>query len=346
MKYNMNQWLNEWRSQKIKKSMPILSFPAVQLMGVSVRDLISSSDIQAKGMKMVADRVPSAAAVSLMDLSLEAECFGSKINFSDDEVPTVIGSIVNNQQDADSLKIPPIGAGRTSIYIEAIEKAVKMIDDRPLFAGVIGPFSLAGRLMDVSEIMIYCYEEPEMVTQVLEKVTEFLISYINAYKQAGANGVVIAEPLAGLLSPRLVEEFSGIYCKKIIDAVQTENFAVIYHNCGSSVIDAIDSILAIGAKGYHFGNAIDMEEMLKKVPRDVLIMGNIDPATQFFRGTPASMKEDVVKLLDKCSKYSNYILSSGCDIPPQSSWENIDAYFAAVEEYYQKQNAAVILEKC
>ena len=55
--------------------------------------------------------------------------------------------------------------------------------------GCIGPFSLAGRLMDVSEAMINCYEEPEMVHIVLKKATKFLIDYISAYKEAGADGI-------------------------------------------------------------------------------------------------------------------------------------------------------------
>ena len=116
-------------------------------------------------------------------------------------VPTVTGSIVHSEEEADALKVPEIGAGRTQIYIDAIGKAVELVQDRPVFAGVIGPFSLAGRLMDVTEAMIYCYDEPDMVHTVLEKATEFLIKYINAYKAVGANGVLVAEPLAGLLSP-------------------------------------------------------------------------------------------------------------------------------------------------
>jgi uroporphyrinogen decarboxylase len=40
-----------------------------------------------------------------------------------------------------------------------------------------------------------------------KKVTDFIIEYIGSFKQAGANGVVIAEPAAGLLSPELNAEF-------------------------------------------------------------------------------------------------------------------------------------------
>ena len=72
-------------------------------MGISVRELISDSDRQAEGMKLIADRVDAAAAVSLMDLSVEAECFGASIAVSQDEVPTVKGCVVSAPEEAEPL---------------------------------------------------------------------------------------------------------------------------------------------------------------------------------------------------------------------------------------------------
>lgn len=342
MKRNMNQWTQEMLSAKVKKAMPVLSFPSIQLLGITVQDLISDSDIQARGMKAVADRTPRAGgAVSLMDLSLEAECFGAPIRVSDDEVPTVTGPVIFIDQSeeerlaqAEAMPVPEIGAGRTQVYIDAIEKAAGLIEDRPIFAGVIGPFSLAGRLLDVSEAMIYCYDEPDMAHIVLNKVTQFIIKYILAYKAVGANGVVIAEPLAGLLSPKLAQEFSGDYCKRIVDAVQDEHFAVIYHNCGNTANITLDSILSCGASAFHFGNAVDMAEILSKMPSDILCMGNLDPAGELRNGTPESVRQATLDLLRRCCTHQNYVISSGCDIPPLSSWDNIDAFFAAVDEFY------------
>ena len=333
---NMKEWLNELREAETKKAMPILSFPAVQLMGISVKELISNSDRQAEGMVRIAERVDAAASVSLMDLSVEAECFGSQIVVSEDEVPTVKGSIVSDLEDVEKLQIPPVGAGRTDIYIDAVRKAVEKIHDRPVFAGMIGPYSLAGRLLDVTEIMFYCYDEPEMVALLLDKVTEFLISYGKAYKETGANGIMLAEPLAGLLSPALAEEFSAPYVKRIVDALQDDNFLVIYHNCGNCAIQMIDAILDTGAAAYHFGNAIDMAEMMKHIPADTIAMGNIDPAGQFRNGTPESIRTATLELMEKCCSYPNFVISSGCDIPPMSKWENIDAFFQAVSDFYGK----------
>ena len=230
-KINMMKWVDDAIAAEKKQGFLVLSFPAIQKMGISVKELVQSSDLQAQAMKIVADLTPEACgSVSMMDLSLEAEAFGSQVVFSDDEVPTIIGSIVEEEEEAEELEIPEIGAGRTQIYIDAIEKAVKLITDRPVFAGVIGPFSLAGRLMDVTEAMIYCYEEPDMVHTLLDKVSQFIIKYINAYKAVGANGVVIAEPLAGLLGPDLAQEFSGDYMKKIVEATQEDDFLIVYHN--------------------------------------------------------------------------------------------------------------------
>ena len=338
MKNNMVQWVEELLNAPVKKAMPILSFPAIQLMGISVNELISSSDLQAKGMKIIADRVDSAASVSLMDLSIEAEAFGSTVHFSDDEVPTVIGNIVSTEEEeeAEALKIPEVGTGRTSIYIEAIEKAVKLITDRPVFAGIIGPFSLAGRILDVTEAMIYCYEEPDMVHIVLEKATAFIIEYCKAYKKVGANGVVIAEPLAGLLSPHLAKEFSAEYIKKIVTAVQDDSFIIIYHNCGNSVIAMMDSIVTNGCPIVHFGNAVNMEEIMPLIPKNIIAMGNIDPAGEIKNGTPASIRNVTLDVMNACCKYPNYVISTGCDIPPSSKWKNIDAFFQAVQEFHQK----------
>ena len=333
---NIKAWINDTINSTTKKALPILSFPCVQLINASVRELVFDSSLQSAGMKAVADRADTLASVSLMDLSVEAEAFGAKIHVSENEVPTVTGAIITDEDDPDTLAVPPVGAGRTGVYIDAIKKASALITDRPVFAGTIGPFSLAGRLMDVTEVMVLCFDEPELVHAVLDKATEFLIDYANAFKAAGAQGIVMAEPLAGLLSPALEREFSHGYVKKIIDAVQTDEFAVIYHNCGNNVPLMAKDIYSLGAMGYHFGDAINMKDMLKDAPDDVLIMGNVSPSAQFLCGTPESIRENTLEIMAECCHRMNFVISSGCDIPPLSPWENIDAFFAAVREFYEK----------
>lgn len=147
----------------------------------------------------------------------------------------------------------------------------------------------------------------------------------------------MAEPLAGMLSPRLAEKFSEPYVREIAEAVRTEDFIVIYHNCGNATIKMAESIYRTGCDAYHFGNAIDMKTMLETFPEDKIVMGNIDPAGQFTNGTPESIRNATAELLEKCSVHPNFLISSGCGIPPAAKWENIDAFFEAVKEFYDKK---------
>ena len=97
-----------------------------------------------------------------------------------------------------------------------------------------------------------------------------------------------------------------------------------------------DSIAATGCYIYHFGNAIELEEMIKKMPKDVLIMGNIDPVGVIKDGSISSVEKATLELLDKCAKYDNFVLSSGCDVPHSAPWDNIDTFIKTGNSYYEK----------
>ena len=64
-----------------RRALPILSFPATQKLGITVKELTQSAQLQAKAMALVAKETPTVAAVGLMDLSMEAEAFGASVRF-------------------------------------------------------------------------------------------------------------------------------------------------------------------------------------------------------------------------------------------------------------------------
>ncbi len=321
----IKEWLNELPASG--KAMPLLSFPAAQLVGANVYDFTHNAELQVEGIVKVAETVDAAAAICMMDLSVEAEAFGCEIKLGDTEVPTVLGVLVSDEDEAAGLKVPHVGDARTGLYVDAARMAKERIKDRPVLAGIIGPFSLAGRLMDVSEALVNCIADPEFVQAVLEKTTSFLKEYALAYKEAGVDGIVMAEPLAGVLSPALEAEFSAPYVKEIIDTVQDDNFVVIYHNCGPNTPMMTDSLTQNGAAAYHFGDAVDLSVLLEKMPSDKPVGGNISPMAEFTNGTPESMRKAVSVLKEKCGKHQNFFLSSGCDIPWNAKWNNIKAFF-------------------
>jgi uroporphyrinogen decarboxylase len=200
-------------------------------MYINVEELVHNSRWQALGMRLIADRYNMPAALGYMDLSVEAEAFGSTIIYKPNETPTVTGRIISSY--AMLRACCPRGGGRPHRHSgRGYGQVLRLINDRPVFANCIGPFSLAGRLMDVGDIMLQCYAEPETVELVLRKATDFIKDYIRAFKSVGVNGVMMAEPLAGILSPELIGRFSSPYVKEIVDELQDRSFMFIYHNCG------------------------------------------------------------------------------------------------------------------
>jgi len=125
--------------------------------------------------------------------------------------------------------------------------------------------------------------------------------------------------------------------KKSVDAVQDDSFPVIYHNCGNYAYLMTESIKSTGCKAYHFGNSMDMVTLLEKMGPDVPVMGNIDPAGLFRNGTPEAMEQAVMDLMERCSRFPNFIPSSGCDVPPAAPWENIEAFYYSVNKFYSER---------
>ncbi len=334
MQTNMRKWLFSMSTSVERQAMPIMTYPGLKLADTGILEVVKYGEAQFKCIEALADKYPSAAAVTTMDLSVEAETFGSPIKFSENEVPSVSGRIVQDEDSVRALKVPKVGDGRTGAYITAARLSAKYVKDRPTFGGEIGPFSLAGRLFDMTEIMIAIMLEPEIVHLLLEKITGFLIEYAKEFKEVGANGIIIAEPAAGLLSPAQCEEFSSKYVQRIVEEVQDDYFMVILHNCGNTK-NLVPSMIGTGAMAFHFGNAVDMADIMPQIPWGRIAFGNIDPATIFRNGTVEDVRVKTWELLEKTFSYKNFVLSSGCDIPPGTPIENIEEFFKKLEEFNQ-----------
>ena len=333
---NMESWLRQVITNPEKKAMPLLSYPATQLLFISVKELVTNPKEMALGVRLIADRYNMPFATTYMDLSVEAEAFGANCVYHDNEIPTITGQLIEDEEQADALQVPELGAGRTGLVLESLKYTLTLVNDRPVFANCCGPFSLAGRLMDVNEILLLTYEEPELVHTVLEKVTEFLIKYIKAFKETGANGVIMAEPLAGLMSSGPMQEFSTDYVKRIIDEVQDKDFIVCYHNCSNAIEKKVEQVVNTGAKMFHFGDKANMWELIHALPEDTLVMGNISPAAIFKCDSSDKVAKDTQTLLRQCINCPNFIISSGCDVPADTPIENIDRFFDVVNIGYHK----------
>lgn len=315
-----------------RAAIPIMTHPGIELIGKTVKDAVTDGSTHADAIVALAKNTPSDAATVIMDLTVEAEAFGAKLHFPDNDVPSVAERLLHNKSEVDNLPIPELNSARIPEYLKANRLAAARIEDRPVFAGCIGPYSLAGRLYDMTEIMMAIYVEPDLAETLLAKCSAFILKYIQALKETGVDGVIMAEPAAGLLSNDDATQFSTRYIRPIVEAVQDDNFLFVLHNCGNTG-HCTQSMIDSGAKALHFGNQCDIIEALKQVPSDLIVMGNIDPVGVFKSASPQQVYEHTKKLLSATSGFDNFVISTGCDVPPGVSQENIDAFYKALKDF-------------
>ena len=312
----MNKFIKQLQDSDKRIAIPIMTHPGIEAIGKKVIDAVTDGHVHYQAIRNVTETYHTTACTVIMDLTVEAEAFGCTINMPEHEVPSVTGRLVYDEDTVNNLQVPSLSAGRMPEYLKANRLAVENIKDKPVLSGCIGPFSLAGRLYDMSEIMVGIY----------------ITAYCRELKAIGATGVIMAEPAAGLLSNEDCQEYSTVYVRQIVEAVQDEDFTVILHNCGNRG-QCTQAMIDSGAAALHFGNAVDMAETLEQCPSDLIVMGNIDPVGILKQATSEEVYRATADLLSKTSQYKNFVISSGCDMPPLVPDANIKAFYQAIADF-------------
>lgn len=328
----MNKFIKQLLDSDKRIAIPIMTHPGIEAIGKKVFDAVTNGEVHYQAIRNVTETYNTAACTVIMDLTVEAEAFGCTISMPEHEVPSVTGRLVYDEESVNRLQVPSLSVGRMPEYLKANRLAIENIKDKPVLSGCIGPFSLAGRLYDMSEIMVGIYIEPDVIKTLLDKCTAYITAYCKELKSLGVTGVIMAEPAAGLLSNDDCQEYSTVYVKQIVEAVQDENFTVILHNCGNKG-QCTQAMIDSGAAALHFGNAVDMVATLEQCPSDLIVMGNIDPVGILKQASSEDVYRITSDLLTKTAGYKNFVISSGCDMPPLVPEANIKAFYKAVADF-------------
>lgn len=65
-----------------------------------------------------------------MDLTVEAEAFGAKLHFSENDVPSVAERLLHDRNEVENLRIPDTDTARIPEYLKANRLAAERINDR------------------------------------------------------------------------------------------------------------------------------------------------------------------------------------------------------------------------
>jgi uroporphyrinogen decarboxylase len=313
-------------------AMPLCAYSGLEITGESVEDMVTVPGSQFKAIMALDDRYRTPVLLTAVDTTVEAEAYGCEVKIPARQAPSIVGRLVTSAADIALLNDPVPGDARTRVPLETAWRLTAEVGENvPVIGTMVGPFALASRLFGMNETMEAITSEPETIESLLDIVTGFLCRYALEFRETGAWGVLVVEAMAGKLSPEGLARFSVPFFKRIVKAAETEDFAIIVHNCNAS-LDNLDAVLDSGASVFHFGPPMDMAAALAKVGPGIVLGGNLD-STLFEKGTQQAMADATRTLLDVTRPFKNFVLSSGCDIPPGSPLGNLNSFFRAVAEF-------------
>ncbi|MBN1122679.1 MAG: uroporphyrinogen decarboxylase family protein [Anaerolineae bacterium] len=304
---------------------PLMGYPGIKLTGSTIWQNEFNAEMQIRTLKALYERFRPDVMFPFMDLAVEAGAVGLPVTFPLNESPTVVDHPVKEIGDIDALRIvEPLEDARVRVYVDVVRRLRESVDC-VVGAYTVGPFTLAGLMMGASEISMATILNPDLVRACLEFATEVIVRVAKAYDEAGAEVIAVLEPTASFISPDAFREFSGGYVRQIFEAVEA---APILHICGNTN-HLIEGMCETGAQGLSLDSALDFGEIIKRVPEDVVLIGNVDPVAVMVEGTAEEVREAVRALVDKMAGYPNFLLSTGCDLPPETPLENIGAFMEA-----------------
>jgi len=261
---------------------PLLGAPGIKLSNTTLRENLTDWAVQFNTITLLIERFQPDGVFPFMDLTIEAEALGLEINFPEYGNPYITSHWIRTEEDLKAIKLRYRGiSGRMPVFIKVVENTVKNFS---IIKGAyaIGPFTLAGELMGMSELCMDVLLNPGLVYKFIEFTTYVIKDYVKALLEAGAETVAILEPSAVMLSPDQFEEFSGKYFSYLTEDL---NNPLILHICGNST-HLLKKMSNIGAAGLSLDSPVNLREASKIVPGNVALIGNLDPVGIFLQSTP------------------------------------------------------------
>lgn len=320
----------EFKGKKLNA--PLLGSPGTKLTNTSLKENLLNADVHFNSLSKLYEKFEPDFMIPFMDLTVEAETLGMGIQFPENDNPAVRDHKASTEEVFESVVRNYKGVGkRMEIFIDVVAKMSKNFPSSVNnLAYVVGPMTLVGELMGVENACMATVMDQDFIKKQLDFSVKVISDYVNALLDAGADGIIVLEPTAMMLSPESYREFSAVPFKQLLEKSNSKN--IILHICGDTT-HLIDEMCKTGASGLSLDVQVNLENLITQVPNDIAIIGNVDPVNVMRFGTPEEVESKTTKLVNKMSKADNFILSTGCDLPTETPMENIEAFMKVAKNW-------------
>ncbi len=337
------------RVMKLFRKDPIDRMPVFSGQGMVVLPAIKASNLRFPEIHLTAENMAASAIktadlfgfdgiVVPYDMCTIPEAMGLKISIYQESQEILYPTIPYKWKTPDEVVIPEdiLEKGRMPVVTRAIQIIKEKVGDRlALGSWTLGPFTLAGQLVELDILMKMTLKEKAKVENLLDRLTDLLIQIGNFYYGSGVDFMSLREMGTGtdILSPRI---FKSMIQPRLIRILQAWKFQKVLHICGATDL-IIEMMNECGPDAISVDQKNHLDQTRKKLGNGVLLLGNFDPYNTLCVTEP----EKVEGIIKACIDAGADAVWPGCDIWPAVKEENLRAYIETVIKYGKNPTPAV-----
>ncbi len=300
-------------------------------------DLCTNPELACEVTLQPLERFPLDAAILFSDILTIPDAMGLGLYFSEGEGPRFERPV----QDAAAVKAlgVPDPEDELRYVMDAVRTIRRELDGRVPLIGFSGsPWTLAtymvegGGTKSFSRSKGMLYDRPELMHELLGKIADSVIAYLNAQVAAGAQALMVFDTWGGVLSPRDYRLFSLAYMERILQSLvreqQGRRVPVILFTKGGG--QWAEAIAATGCDGIGLDWTVDLGDIRRRTDDRIALQGNLDPSTLY--ASPERIREEVARVLASYGHGSGHVFNLGHGITPDVDPEHAGAMVEAVHE--------------
>ncbi|EAS46896.1 uroporphyrinogen decarboxylase [gamma proteobacterium HTCC2207] len=328
-----------WMMRQAGRYLP--EYRAVRAQAGDFMSLCKNTELACEVTLQPLERYEMDAAILFSDILTIPDAMGLGLYFETGEGPK-FRKPVRTEADIDALEV--IDTASDLAYVtDAVTMIRRELNGRVPLIGFSGsPWTLATYMVegqssrDFARAKTMLYTQPELMHQLLEKLSLSVIDYLNAQIRAGAQVVQIFDTWGGALSHAAYAEFSLAYMQKIVDGLISHHdgrdVPVILFTKGGGLW--LEKMADTGCHALGLDWSTDIAAAKGRVGDRVALQGNMDPAV--LRADPAVIESQVESILKGFGAGSGHIFNLGHGITPDINPDHVKVFIDAVHKFSAK----------
>ena len=246
---------------------------------------------------------------------------------------------VNSTEEMDEFPWPDYKPDYRHSHLEADVKRIQ--DDGWYVQGAVGHiWENSWQITSMEKLMMDFLEHPDQAAYVLDRVTENAEFMARRFAQAGCDGLLCGDDIAMqqklMFHPDLWREWLKPRWARVWKAAREAkpDIQIWYHSDGN-VEDVIPDLIEIGLDILNpvQPECMDPAKLKLQYGDRLAFWGCIGTQTSFPFDTAEEMKQTVKHMIDTVGQGGGLFLAPTHVLEPEVPWENIAAFFEAVQEY-------------